>query len=230
MFQFIQDALDRNESVLIHCLAGAHRAGSTGIAVLMYFLDLDLAKAVFLAKLCRPIIDPIGSLPKILMLLEEELKSKKKKNEMGGSFSQKVSTDSTLVRRQSFEIRKSFDKSDSSSTGTLRKVNSAEQLKEEFNFNSGGVDNRLAPVFNSRKGSSKYKGKSERASIDIAALGFLKEDDTLSRFDKAIDQVRQLDSKLPNIGTKTLPNISTANDNNIKFPSLTLKRVNSNKF
>lgn len=227
MFQFIQEALDRNESVLIHCLAGAHRAGSCGVAVLMYFLDLELAKAVFLAKLCRPIIDPIGSLPKVLMLLEEELKSKRKKNEMGGSFSQKVGSDVPLSRRQSFD-KKSFDTENG--TGQLRKVKSADQLKDEFNFNAGGGDIKLAPIFEPRKGSSKYKGKMLRASIDIAALGFLKEDNTISRFDRAMDQVKKLDSSLPNIGTKTLPNISTSNDNDIKFPSLTLKRVQSNKF
>jgi predicted protein tyrosine phosphatase len=31
MFAFVDEALDKGEGVLIHCLAGAHRAGSTPV-------------------------------------------------------------------------------------------------------------------------------------------------------------------------------------------------------
>ena len=30
MLEFINDVINRGESVLVHCLAGAHRAGTTG--------------------------------------------------------------------------------------------------------------------------------------------------------------------------------------------------------
>jgi hypothetical protein len=36
--------------VLIHCLAGAHRAGTTGVAVLMHFANMDVSTATFAAK------------------------------------------------------------------------------------------------------------------------------------------------------------------------------------
>ena len=32
VLEFINDVLNRGESVLVHCLAGAHRAGTTGAA------------------------------------------------------------------------------------------------------------------------------------------------------------------------------------------------------
>lgn len=40
MFRFIENALNEGQSVLVHCLAGAHRAGTTGIATLMYFAGM----------------------------------------------------------------------------------------------------------------------------------------------------------------------------------------------
>lgn len=225
MFQFIQDALDRNESVLIHCLAGAHRAGSCGVAVLMYFLDLELAKAVFLAKLCRPIIDPIGSLPKVLMLLDEEMKSKRKKN-----FDEKIDGSKKGDSRKADKgTRASFD--GTLTNATMKKAHSYDKLKDlkdEMNLFSGGVDSKLAPVFTSRKGQghSKYKSKLARTSIDIASLGFLQEDDKLKfeKFKKALDNVEALE-KLPIISTKTMPNISSTET--LKFPPL--RRVHSSK-
>lgn len=102
LFSFIEDALIHGESVLIHCLAGAHRAGTTAISCLIHFarkfdltscvhdfgmisivhsfcslfsfllvlclfaamyIELEVAKAIAVAKLCRPIIDPLGDFP-----------------------------------------------------------------------------------------------------------------------------------------------------------------------
>jgi len=37
MFSFVEHAIVRGESVLVHCLAGAHRAGTTGCACLVHF-------------------------------------------------------------------------------------------------------------------------------------------------------------------------------------------------
>ena len=67
LFTFVDDSLRRGENVLVHCLAGAHRAGTTGVLLLMrYTLINDVPKAIQLAKSLRPIIDPIGMLPELL--------------------------------------------------------------------------------------------------------------------------------------------------------------------
>lgn len=66
MLNFVSDALSRGENVMAHCLAGAHRAGTTGVLNLMYFAKLSPKDATFLAKQCRPIIDPICDFPMLL--------------------------------------------------------------------------------------------------------------------------------------------------------------------
>lgn len=70
MFKFVDDALAKG-SVLVHCLAGAHRAGSTGVLLLMRHHNLDVPSAIKTAKSLRPIIDPIGMLPKFLELCKQ---------------------------------------------------------------------------------------------------------------------------------------------------------------
>ena len=62
---------DTGRSVLIHCLAGAHRAGTSGVIYLMAKHDLGKDRAIKLAKDLRPIIDPIGSLYDLLKLIEQ---------------------------------------------------------------------------------------------------------------------------------------------------------------
>jgi len=54
----------------VHCLAGAHRAGTTGVACLIHYAGLDVPTAIMAAKRLRPIIDPIGQLPEFLMRLK----------------------------------------------------------------------------------------------------------------------------------------------------------------
>ena len=67
LFKFVDNALANGENILIHCLAGAHRAGTTGVILLMrYSLENDVAVAIKIAKKLRPIIDPIGMLPELL--------------------------------------------------------------------------------------------------------------------------------------------------------------------
>ena len=73
IFQFIQNHLDRGESVLVHCLAGAHRAGTTGVAWLMYKTNSSVDEALKMARKSRPIIRPFGALLDCLRLLEKEL-------------------------------------------------------------------------------------------------------------------------------------------------------------
>lgn len=70
LFSFIEQGVAAGESVMVHCLAGAHRAGTTGCACLIYFADMDVRTAIRSAKRCRSIIDPIGSLPDFLVRLQ----------------------------------------------------------------------------------------------------------------------------------------------------------------
>jgi hypothetical protein len=78
MFDFIEGAISKGESVLVHCLAGAHRAGTTGCACLVHFADMEPNKAIMTAKRLRPIIDPIGSLPELLVRLQKARTGRKK--------------------------------------------------------------------------------------------------------------------------------------------------------
>ena len=60
--------------MLIHCLAGAHRAGTAGVACLMHLCDLDMQTAVTIAQTARPAINPIGDFPKLLSALDRARK------------------------------------------------------------------------------------------------------------------------------------------------------------
>lgn len=76
MFGFIEEAISQGESVLVHCLAGAHRAGTTGVSCLIHFARLPAYDAIAIAKRCRPIIDPIGQLPEFLNRLQRAEESR----------------------------------------------------------------------------------------------------------------------------------------------------------
>lgn len=73
LFSFVERALCSQQHVLIHCYAGAHRAGTAGIACLMYFCDLDAATATLTAQAARPAIDPMLDFPLLLRSLERTL-------------------------------------------------------------------------------------------------------------------------------------------------------------
>lgn len=66
LMEFLEERLVRGENTLIHCLAGAHRAGTTGILCLMHFASLDAKKAVSTARSLRSIIEPIGDFRQLL--------------------------------------------------------------------------------------------------------------------------------------------------------------------
>eukprot|EP01006_Ploeotia_vitrea_P056686 TRINITY_DN68118_c3_g1_i1.p1 TRINITY_DN68118_c3_g1~~TRINITY_DN68118_c3_g1_i1.p1 ORF type:complete len:196 (+),score=7.17 TRINITY_DN68118_c3_g1_i1:27-614(+) len=70
VFEFIDAALERGESVLVHCLAGAHRAGTTGIAYLMHATGGGQEQCTKLAQKRRNVIDPIYTLADLLKNLE----------------------------------------------------------------------------------------------------------------------------------------------------------------
>ena len=66
MLEFVEFALAKGESVLIHCLVGAHRAGTTGILCLMHFMGMNCKEAIKEAKRRRSLIDPIIDFPELL--------------------------------------------------------------------------------------------------------------------------------------------------------------------
>jgi len=49
LISFVESVTDNGHNVLIHCLAGAHRAGTSGIVWLMYVHQLKAAEAIKLA-------------------------------------------------------------------------------------------------------------------------------------------------------------------------------------
>eukprot|EP00930_Biecheleria_cincta_P100187 TRINITY_DN91802_c0_g1_i1.p1 TRINITY_DN91802_c0_g1~~TRINITY_DN91802_c0_g1_i1.p1 ORF type:complete len:294 (-),score=49.98 TRINITY_DN91802_c0_g1_i1:9-860(-) len=71
---FVEEALAEGSSVLIHCLAGAHRAGTAGIACLMHLCRLDRNSATCAAKAARPTIDCIAHLGALLRRFEVSLR------------------------------------------------------------------------------------------------------------------------------------------------------------
>ncbi|CAJ1385258.1 unnamed protein product [Effrenium voratum] len=78
VFQWIDEAVSSGHSVLIHCLAGAHRAGTTGVAYVMHAADLDHQTAIVACKRCRPAVDPIGDLTTLLAQLDAARQARKK--------------------------------------------------------------------------------------------------------------------------------------------------------
>lgn len=74
-FGWIDKALSEGHNCLIHCLAGAHRAGTTSVAFLMYKHGWTYPQALQYAQECRPIIGPFSWLIDMLNQYERELKS-----------------------------------------------------------------------------------------------------------------------------------------------------------
>ena len=67
---WIAQNLEAGRNVLVHCLAGAHRAGTTGVSFMMREGRYNADTAIRLAKSLRPVIDPFGSLLELLERLE----------------------------------------------------------------------------------------------------------------------------------------------------------------
>ena len=72
---FIGHAVGAGGTGLGHCFAGAHRAGTTGVAWLMHAEGLGAAAATAAAQQLRPVIDPKfhWGLAQLLVLLEMAL-------------------------------------------------------------------------------------------------------------------------------------------------------------
>lgn len=73
LFDFCDHALAIGCSVLLHCRAGAHRAGTAGTALLMWRNQMNCMDALALAKTRRPVVDPFSHLLQLLQMLSEAL-------------------------------------------------------------------------------------------------------------------------------------------------------------
>lgn len=62
LHSFIDKALHNGNNVMVHCLAGAHRAGTAGVSYMMRRGNMTYREAVKLAKKQRPCVDPMGHL------------------------------------------------------------------------------------------------------------------------------------------------------------------------
>lgn len=71
MLHFVESNIRRGRSVLVHCLAGAHRAGTTGTICLLHFGGLSAKRAETMAKTLRPIIQLIGDFPQLVNLCDQ---------------------------------------------------------------------------------------------------------------------------------------------------------------
>jgi hypothetical protein len=71
VFDFVNNALEKGENVFVHCLAGAHRAGTTSIMLIMLYEKLDVASAISAGKSRRSAIDPICDFPIFLKRVHE---------------------------------------------------------------------------------------------------------------------------------------------------------------
>mmetsp|Transcript_12817 Transcript_12817/g.14708 ORF Transcript_12817/g.14708 Transcript_12817/m.14708 type:complete len:231 (+) Transcript_12817:114-806(+) len=71
MLDFVDKSLAEGESVLVHCLAGAHRAGTTGVLLLMAKMKYNSTRATELAIKLRPLINPFGTLLKFLYRVDK---------------------------------------------------------------------------------------------------------------------------------------------------------------
>lgn len=85
VFKFIDENISAGQSVLVHCLAGAHRAGTCGVAYLMYKANLGVDEAIAVAKKCRPVIGPFATLLSLLRYLELDLDRKRLREEANHS-------------------------------------------------------------------------------------------------------------------------------------------------
>jgi len=76
MLDFVQSALHTGSNALVHCKAGAHRAGTAAIICLMYLDGLTKLEAAAEARRRRVAIDKgwggIGSLPLLMNRLDRE--------------------------------------------------------------------------------------------------------------------------------------------------------------
>eukprot|EP00035_Acanthoeca_spectabilis_P026094 m.461297 g.461297 ORF g.461297 m.461297 type:complete len:271 (-) comp22265_c0_seq1:1487-2299(-) len=76
VFDFVEEGLTAGESALVHCWAGAHRAGTVGTACIMKFTGSTFEAALDHAQARRSVVDPevFIEFPRLLKKLEKALK------------------------------------------------------------------------------------------------------------------------------------------------------------
>src|SRR3990167_7298713 len=72
-FKWMDEGIKNGDSILIHCLAGAHRAPTTAASYLLYHTRLPKQDVVNHLKLCRPIVDLSFSVSNVLGVIEQIL-------------------------------------------------------------------------------------------------------------------------------------------------------------
>lgn len=77
LFDWVDARLERGQNVMVHCLAGAHRAGTAGTSYVMYKGGLDKASALKAVQSCRPFVDPIYDFKELLETLEVALRRRR---------------------------------------------------------------------------------------------------------------------------------------------------------
>ena len=82
-FEWVDKCMEDGKSVLVHCLAGAHRAGTAGIGYYMWRKSLenggtkvDHLRCIADVKQIRPIVNPIGQFTPLLAKLERGINKK----------------------------------------------------------------------------------------------------------------------------------------------------------
>ena len=53
---------------MVHCLAGAHRAGTAAVLAVMFLARLESGPALAAVQRARPVVQPIGGLAELLTL------------------------------------------------------------------------------------------------------------------------------------------------------------------
>ena len=82
-FEWVDQNVEEGNNVLVHCLAGAHRAGTAGIGYYMWrkhfengSTKVDHTQCILEIKAMRPIVQPIGPFTPLLAKLERAINKK----------------------------------------------------------------------------------------------------------------------------------------------------------
>jgi len=73
LFRWVDERLSEGNNVMVHCLAGAHRAGTSGVAYVMHASGLDVRSALRAVQARRPVVDPIFDFKLLLETLDTAL-------------------------------------------------------------------------------------------------------------------------------------------------------------
>jgi len=63
---FVTEGLEKGESVMVHCYAGAHRGGTAGILSLMHLQGMGQDEAIAAVQARRKVVEPLANMAKLL--------------------------------------------------------------------------------------------------------------------------------------------------------------------